>query len=359
MLDRSRIDVEDLLQFHEVSALERATVTEFRFSCPFPEHMHGDTTPSAYMNVDTTAWVCFSCKRRGDAVGFISQLMGVSPMAAEADLKERYGMDFREPKGGVVAELKRMFAKHEEVEEVHVRPTSNDLFAVDWRRLEAEYLTEREESFVSYMGHRGFTAETLDDWGFGYDTWTRRITIPVRDAAGELFGFKGRGWQTDQRPKYLVLGDRPRGRLRYGAGYGFTCYPVSQVVFGLERAVGSRGRRLVLCEGELDVVALHSYGVEDACGLGSSNLSRTQIELLRMNADEVVLFFDSVKDSGEEDTAGREATRITAEALAPFVSRIRIVGEHQGDPASMGAEAARALIDDADDYRLALLRSRW
>lgn len=74
---------------------------EVKFSCPFPGHSHGDQHPSACMNMGTTAFICFGCKERGNAVSFLSKLENISPMMAARFLRERYEGGWKEPDGPV------------------------------------------------------------------------------------------------------------------------------------------------------------------------------------------------------------------------------------------------------------------
>jgi hypothetical protein len=65
--DPSCIDVDDFLDCLDIENVTQATTTELRFSCPFPAHALGDETPSAYMNVETTAFFCHACHAKGNS----------------------------------------------------------------------------------------------------------------------------------------------------------------------------------------------------------------------------------------------------------------------------------------------------
>jgi hypothetical protein len=91
---------------------------------------------------------------------------------------------------------------------------------------------------------------------------------------------------------------RPR-RPRYGIGYGFDLGDPNAHVFGLHRA---RTRTLVVCEGELNALAVSQAGVPGAVAIGTTTMTPAQRMLLRMHADELVFFYDS-------DAAGIHADR--------------------------------------------------
>ena len=179
------------------------------------------------------------------------------------------------------------------------------------------------------MLDRGFTPADLDDWGIGYDHDSQRVTIPVCDEKGNLVGFKGRAWRKDAHPKYLILGDKEGRRERYG----FPTFDKSRVVFGLHRCADSVTQKLVLVEGEIDVMSMWAMGFAAVC-CGGSSMSAAQARLLREYCDEIVLFLDSDKAGnnavyGVDKQDGEHKPGIL-EMLEPFI-RVRVVGRHRFD----------------------------
>jgi DNA primase len=327
-----------MLEALSIRNVQRATGEEALFSCPFPEHRQGDENPSAYMNLVTTAYMCHGCKRRGNAVTFLADLEEISNITATRFLRERYDTNFREPeKGSAVAEWETYFAKDpdpimnsgpEAVDEAWI-----DSFQVDWQATKS-YLQNHDQAYgpgeeiMAYMFERGFTPETLEEWDMGYDGHADRFTIPIRDADKTLVGFKGRSHDPERTPKYIILG---------GENYGFDPYPVSSIVFGLDK-VESPCESLIVCEGELNVIAMHQKGYTNAVALGGSNHSERQHRLLRSHCDHAILFFDS-------DHAGFEATARTIELLQPFM-RVSVIDDHEGDPANMTPSEVRDCVEN-------------
>lgn len=330
MLNLANIDVENFLEALEVENLERATVDEFIFSCPFPGHNHGDSSPSAYMNtgeVDedkTSLWYCHGCKRKGNAVTFLAEHENISKMKAQRWLREQYDSSFREPKEGTFSaewdahfeklEMKRKIITNEPLEEYLL-----DQYYINWDFQaygHSEYVLDK----VYYMFDRGFNSDTLNDWQIGWSQRDERITIPIRDNDGSLVGFKGRAIDAERVPKYKLLGDLPTRQPKYG----YPMYDPGKIVFGLYRAMSTD---LILVEGELNVVAMHQLGYTNTVGLGGSNLTDHQIKLIKWHADSVILFFDS-------DRAGNSVAANAIEALEPFMP-VRIVDSHEGDPADV------------------------
>lgn len=333
---RKHVNVIDFLENLELANISQATADEIQFSCPFPDHTHGDASPSAYMNDGskypdkTTAWKCWGCGRVGNAVTFLAEYHGISKQDAKNRLREHYAKGYIAPKYGSIA--REFESRYKESKQSQAPPTVETLdpellwkFDVDWSYYAEEH---GDQPDVQYILDRGFTPGDLDDWGIGYDSISQRITIPVCDPDNNLVGFKGRAWRKSARPKYLVIGDKGARRR-----YGFPTYDKSLVVFGLDRCADSRSQKLVLVEGELDVISLWIMGIPAIC-CGGSSMSTAQSKLIRQYCDEIVLFFDN-------DVAGRnglwgvtkedgEHKPGIIELLEPFIT-VRVVGKHRYD----------------------------
>lgn len=327
------VDVVDFLERLDIANINQINAEQVAFSCPFPDHTHGDESPSAAMNNGSaiaekaTRWKCFGCGRDGNAIDFLSEYLNISQQQARLELRETYASGYIAPKYGSIArefdEQRRARKRNTVTELPSLGFTELKRFDVDW----SHYAEEHEDQpDVRYMLDRGFTPAALDEWGIGYDYDSQRITIPVCIPDGDLVGFKGRAWKPDAHPKYLVLGDKGK-RQRYG----FPTYDKTRVVFGLD--MWREVETYVLVEGEIDVMSLWVMNIPAIC-VGGSSMSPTQAKLIRQYCDKVVLFFDN-------DPAGRNAVYGidkkdgthkpgVLEQLEPFV-RVSVVGRHRYD----------------------------
>lgn len=338
-----RVDVQDFLEKAEVNNVQRATADEIKCSCPFPGHTHGDTDPSLYMNTGeknsalTTVFKCHGCGRSGNAITFYAELENISKQDAAHRLRDEYAPDFRKPRDGIRAEFEKWLSdrhkREEERRHQHEVPVigwdSYNQFDVDWPSFEDDDSPE-----VRYLLDRGFAVRTLQHWRIGWDGISERLTIPVCNPEGELVGVKARTWKPKKREKikYKILGDKNPKRRRYG----FDPYEKSMVVFGAHE-IPAGTKTVVLCEGELDVIALWQIGIP-ALSTGSASVSKLQSQIIRSLCDEVVLFFDS-DNAGKHGMFGflnkdGEWKPGLVERLEPFV-RVRIVKAHDEDPADM------------------------
>lgn len=345
-----KVDVPDMLEVLDVENMRREGRNEMRFSCPFPTHESGDKNASAYMNVETTAWYCHGCKRKGaTAIPLVAYMLDVSPMKAKRVLREAYDpSSFDVEDTNLRQELMAYIEKaiqpnFPDWQNVAISEDAIDGFLVDWTGATNAWVDENGFPACDYMLQRGFASFTLDHWQFGYDEITGRIVFPVRNESGQLIGFKGRA--TDGRePKYLVLGDTD-GRP---ARYGMPRYYTGLVVFGLHEALVNMDETgtLIVCEGELNAIALWQMGYQNAVALNGSRLTRRQHQLLKRHADTIVMFFDFDK-AGLEGMWGYEDEKgWWHEGAIDILARdceVRLVGSHDDDPAGL-MEAGR--LDD-------------
>lgn len=294
-LDLGKIDVEDFLDALEIRNVS-VGAQEAIFSCPFPNHANGDENPSASMNVETTAFFCQGCKERGNAITFTAAVLSVSPLEAIRLLRQKYDPGAYDPdRVSMVAEIEQIVhgpREQPERPQPQLDEAALDRFRFDWIEAYMEWSQTRDR-YLGYLFERGFQPETLEDWEFGYDPISNRCTFAVRDEHGALIGFKGRAYD-DRQPKYLVLGDKPGRPPRYG----FPCYFPSRICFGAHRL--PEGATVVVCEGELNAIAVTERTGRPAVAINGSHFSERHARILRERVERVILFLD-------DDQAGHNA----------------------------------------------------
>jgi DNA primase len=342
------VDAEDLLALLDAENVHEVGSEELGFSCLYVAgHYNGDSNPSCHINRDSLLWRCKGCGRAGNLLALVRIGLPGSPSFPEAMawLREHFGEVVRKPRGGsLTADLEQRLERARYVPPARRLPNEAEaigpqgIFTLDW---------SSDHEAAAYMRARGFAAEVLEDWGFGFDTWTQRVAIPVRDADGVLVGFKGRAL-ADGAVKYLLLGDTEDRAPRYGTGYGFDMHDHRQVLFGLDRARGHR--RVCLVEGELDAVACHAAGVP-AVAPGTTSIAPDQLWLLRANFDELVLFYDSDRAGedavwGSVDEGSGKWRPGWVEKISPYFTLL-VCDDHEGDPAAMGVQEIRSLAAGA------------
>jgi DNA primase len=325
--------------------------------CPF----HSEKSPSFTVSPSKQFFHCFGCGAHGTAVGFLMEHRGLGFVDAVRELAQQAGMKVPEgsPEAGqAVGQLKALA----------------DLLqrASDYYR----QCLKGSEAAIRYLKGRGLRGATAaryalgvspDEWtalaaafdnyddpqlveaglvianeGKRYDRFRGRVMFPIRNRRGWVIGFGARSLDGSE-PKYLNSPETPlfhKGRELYG-------------LFEAQEAI-RRKRRVIVCEGYLDVIQLAQAGFEEAvAALGTAVTSHHVGELLRLS-EHVVFAFDG-------DAAGRKAARRALEAALPVLADTRRIdflllpeGE---DPDSLvkshGAEAFATELDRA------LPLSRW
>lgn len=324
-MDLSNVDVKDFLQSLDIRNITDGG-EEIQFSCPFGEgHIGGDSTPSAYMNARSTAFLCHSCHAKGNAVHFLAKLEGITPLLAARYIRERYQKDFIDPGSSFLKELDDLWRTEnvDEYEEIEIPDTMQELSGDP----------------LDYMLDRGFTKECLDDWNIRYDPISSRIAIPIRTQEGKLVGWKGRGYREDQIPRYLGLGYKESEGPSNNPRYSFRTREKSRYVFGAERISYGEGIPTIVVEGELNAVSLSQKGFSNPIAINGSDISRHQEAIILSSCESLILFFDS-------DKAGYECTSRAIDLFEPHMS-VKIVPEHEKDPADLTAEQCAILIKEA------------
>lgn len=138
----------------------------------------------------------------------------------------------------------------------------------------------------------GFSGDDLVDSGlFGKNDcgtlwfrFPRRLTLPIRDAAGNILGFGAR-ILGQGNPKYLNTPETEVFRKR-------------SLLYGLKP---HKKNFVVVCEGYMDVIALHEIGFNNAVATLGTSLTESHAELIAGISQNVVLMYDM-------DKAGRTAT---------------------------------------------------
>ena len=179
-----------------------------------------------------------------------------------------------------------------------------------------------------------------------YDIFRNRVIVPIIDVRGNVIGFGGRVLD-DSKPKYINTSDTP-------------VYKKTDQLFALNFAKSAPGRTLILCEGYMDVIAMHQAGFTNAVATCGTALTAEHANLVARYADEVQLIFDA-------DEAGQKATRRAITVLRGTGVRMRVVRIPDGkDPDEFirknGADRFRHLLEHAAgdvEYRLIEIGSRY
>src|SRR5690606_4041266 len=128
--DLHNVDVEEFLASLDIKNI-KSDDREVKYSCPFPGHRFGDKNPSASMNKESTAFFCFGCGEKGNAITFLSYVKDVSKVQAAKWIAEKWMPEIVEIENLYDYVLSIIEGKKEE-NEFAAEPIDISSMLVDW-----------------------------------------------------------------------------------------------------------------------------------------------------------------------------------------------------------------------------------
>ena len=366
---RLRADIIDVVQSY-VPTLKKAGLT-WKACCPF----HHEKTPSFTVNPDRQIFKCFGCGKGGDVFKFVMELENLDFTSAAEHLAHKYGIIIPEtPAHRGPGGRRESFDGQIEYGTRERLCTLHEKLAVFYRR----YLLENPDGPVAtYFRTRGIPNDVADKFCIGaspdswdaaiqfahkegfiddelrasglvsskdenqshiYDRFRNRLMFPIWNESGRIVGFSARSVEADpQGWKYVNTPDSPifhKGRLLYALNFARTAIPKAGAV--------------VLCEGQLDAIAMHRAGVTHAVAPQGTAFTADQATILKRHTSTAILATDN-------DNAGREAVFKDAAILLPLGFNVKVVrypGAKDADEtlSKFGADALAGAVNDAADF---------
>jgi DNA primase len=288
---------------------------EFKAPCPF----HKEKTPSFYVNDEKGFYHCFGCSVHGDAIRWLTDQRGLPFMDAVKELADAAGMEVPAADPGSQQRAEQAAGLYDVVEA-----------AQKWFEEQLAGLEGGEAR--AYLAKRGISDATRRRFGFGfapdgrnklraalkhlgndklveaglliqpddggrepYDRFRGRLTYPIRDRRGRVIAFSARILGSGE-PKYLNSPDTP-------------LFDKGRSLFNIDKAgpASRQSNRVIIVEGQMDVIALDQAGIAEAVAPLGTALTETQLELLWKLAPSPLLCFDG--DSAGQKAAIRAALR--------------------------------------------------
>ena len=336
--------------------------------CPF----HGEKTASFSVSPDKGIYYCFGCHKGGGAVNFMMEVEGLSYPDAVRALAKRVGMQVPEDEQyqSRYRQQERLWALHKEA----ARFFHSQLYApVGKAALEyalgrgmskgilttfgVGYAPNSWDSLVKAMKAKGYTDEELKESGLVsisqkngnmFDRFRDRLMFPIIDVRGNVIGFGGRVIRKDSdAAKYL---NSPETLI----------FNKRKNLFGLNLAKKSKQGYLILVEGNIDVVALHQYGFDNAVASLGTSLTEEQAALMSRYADQIVLIYDGDK-AGQNATA-RAIPILEKAGLQVKVLQIRDAKDPDEFLKKFGADRFKMLLEESSnrvEYQLMAIRRKY
>ncbi len=368
---RLRADIVDVVQSY-VPTLKKAGPSAWKACCPF----HHEKTPSFTVNTDRQYFKCFGCGKGGDVFKFVMELENLDFTSAAEQLAKKYGIIIPE------TPARRGFggSRHENLDGQPEYGTRERLCTLHEKlaKFYREYLLGHPDGPVAtYFRTRGIPDDVADKFCIGaspdswdaaiqfahkegfvdqelrdsgivsskdenqshiYDRFRNRLMFPIWNESGRIVGFSARSVEADpQGWKYVNTPDSPifhKGRLLYALNFARTSIPKAGAV--------------VLCEGQLDAIAMHRAGVTHAVAPQGTAFTADQATILKRHTSTAILATDN-------DNAGREAVFKDAAILLPLGFNVKVVrypGAKDADEtlSKFGADALAGAVRDAADF---------
>lgn len=349
---RSRNEIVDVISAYV--RLQKRGSTHFGL-CPF----HNEKTGSFSVSQGKQMYYCFGCGAGGNVFTFLMQYENFTFPEAMEMLAERAGVDL--PKAEATPEAKREADRRQQLLEInklaakyyymmlkgehgkrardyfHQRELSDETI----RKFGLGYSDQYSDDLYQYLRKQGYEDGILKDTGLitidesrgGRDKFWNRAMFPIMDVHNKVVGFGGRV-MGEGEPKYL---NSPETRI----------FDKSRNLYGLNFARISKHPQILLCEGYMDVIALHQAGFHNAVASLGTAFTIGHAGLLKRYTNEVYLTFDS---DGAGVKAALRAVPILKEAgLSAKIINMKPYKDPDEFIKALGAPAYQGRIDQAEN----------
>ncbi len=287
--------------------------------CPF----HNEKSPSFSVSGPKQMYYCFGCGAGGNVITFLMEYENYTFQEAVKALAQRAGVAL--PEIEYSQEARRADSRRAKLLEINKEAAKyfyyqlrNKQGAVGMQYLKDRQLSEEtmnhfglgyankySDDLIQYLKSRGYGEDLIRDAGLCnvdekhgmYDKFWNRVMFPIQDINHRVIGFGGRV-MGDGKPKYL---NSPETEI----------FDKSRNLYGLNFARTSRKGNIILCEGYMDVIAMHQAGFTQAVASLGTAFTSGQASLLKRYAHEVLLSYDS---DGAGTNAALRAIGILKEA---------------------------------------------
>ena len=269
--------------------------------CPF----HNEKSPSFSVSPGKQMYYCFGCGAGGNVITFLMEYENQTFPEAVRTLAQRAGIAL--PEADDSKEARQADSRRAKLLEINKEAAKYFYYQLRTERgsVVMEYLRKRELSdetmnhfglgyankysndLIQYLKSKGYSEDLIRDAGLCnvdekhgmYDKFWNRVMFPIQDINHRVIGFGGRV-MGDGKPKYL---NSPETEI----------FDKSRNLYGLNFARTSRKGNVILCEGYMDVIAMHQAGFTQAVASLGTAFTSGQASLLRRYANEILLSYDS------------------------------------------------------------------
>ena len=339
--------------------------------CPF----HSEKSPSFTVYPANNSFYCFGCGAGGDQISFTMRMEHLDYPDAVQFLAKRAGVtivdsDMNSYSNEPRVDKKRIYQMNTDAAKYFhaclfsdnpdakaaLSYFTNDrqLSLATIKHFGLGYAPNSFDVFSKYMLKLGYTYDELvagflcgkSERGHYFDAFRNRVMFPIIDVSGNVIAFGGRVMD-DSKPKYKNSSDTP-------------VFKKLRNLFALNFARHACEESLILCEGYMDVIALHAAGITNAVATLGTAITSEQARVMSRYTKRVVISYDS-------DEAGKKAASRAMKLLEEVgleVSVLSVPGAKDPDEyiKTYGADKFKQVISGAKskfDYNLDIVLSKY
>ena len=323
---KNSIDIVDIISnYIEI----KKAGANFKANCPF----HGEKTPSFVISPSKQIYHCFGCSVGGDAIQFVMEYEKINYPEALEKIASMMNFSLEYSQGS---------SDHTETRRLLESVQGWYYKNLDYNNIAKTYLQQRginQQSIEKFgIGYVGASSELMNflstnflptpqaeeagvvaqrERGGFYARLTERITFPIYSPSGAIVGFGGRTI-TNHPAKYI---NSPQTKL----------FNKSQLLYGYAKAKEHiyKNKKLIVCEGYLDVIMFHQAGFQEAVATLGTALTEEHLPLLRKGEPKIILAYDG--DKAGVAAALKAATMLT---IGGFDGSV-VLFPNGSDPADM------------------------
>lgn len=330
--------------------------------CPF----HNEKSPSFSVSPAKQMYYCFGCGAGGNVLTFVMEYENYTFPEALKFLADRVGVKL--PEMELSQEARQKESRRAQLLEVNREAAKYFYFQLrsPQGKLGYEYFKNRQlseetmkqfglgyanktsDDLVHYLHSKGYKDDLLTEAGlatfderFGmHDKFWNRVMFPIQDSNHRVIGFGGRV-MGDGKPKYLNSPETP-------------IFDKSRNLYGLNFARTSRKNNFILCEGYMDVIAMHQAGFNQAVASLGTAFTSGQANILRRYTENIYLAYDS--DGAGVNAALRAIGILREVGLTGKIINMQPYKDPDEFIKNLGAEEFQKRIDEAENSFLFEIR---
>ena len=346
---KERNEIEDVISSYVT--LKRAG-SNMSGLCPF----HSEKTPSFTVFLASRSFYCFGCGAGGDVITFVMKAENLDYPGALAFLAKRAGINIVQNSTGSADEGRRRM-RILEMNKAAARFFHNTLYSEVGKKGYL-YLKEKRKlsdavikhfglgfapnsfsALTEQLGALGYTREEMTEGflcgiskktGNPFDYFRNRVMFPIIYVTGNVIAFGGRVMD-DSKPKYLNSSDTP-------------AFKKSKNLFALNFAKQQCSEQMILCEGYMDVIALHAAGFQNAVATLGTAITSEQARLMKRYTKRVVISYDA--DAAGQRAAERAFDQLSQVGLETTILKMEGAKDPDEYLAKFGAVRFRNILNE-------------